>query len=146
MTKPLYLLHMLFICQAPVAAQGSGICYSCTHTHIRTHIDQLYDNNWYVGLQAVQADAVQQSRSPPLRSIAHLRLAGKHTSAGAHQSQTSVGQRREQAALQLLLQSAPSVLQDMAAQAAEAVAVCYLAEARSGLTGAAHYSSSSYHP
>ena len=34
-----------------------------------------------------------------------------------------------------MLQSAPAVLQDMASHAAEAVAVCYLAEVRSGLSG-----------
>ena len=51
------------------------------------------------------------------------------------QSRNSVRQDREAAALRLLLQSAPAVIQDMAAHAAEAVAVCYLAEARSGMSG-----------
>lgn len=34
-----------------------------------------------------------------------------------------------------IMQGAPVILQDMAAQVAEAVAVCYLAEARSGPNG-----------
>ena len=51
------------------------------------------------------------------------------------QSQMASRQQREAAALRVVLQSAPAVLQDMAAQSAEAVAVCYLAEARSGLNG-----------
>ena len=49
--------------------------------------------------------------------------------------QTTVKRQRREAATQLMLQSAPCVLQDMAAHAAEAVAVAYLADARSGLNG-----------
>lgn len=37
--------------------------------------------------------------------------------------------------MQQVLQAAPAILQDLAAHVAEAVAVCYLAEARSGPIG-----------
>lgn len=71
----------------------------------------------------------------PLRSTAHQRIAGKSKPVNGLPSQSSARRQRELAALQLTLQSAPAVLQDMASHAAEAVAVCYLAEARSGLSG-----------
>lgn len=62
-------------------------------------------------------------------------IAGKNKPVNSLPSQRSARQQRELGALQLTLQSAPAVLQDMACHAAEAVAVCYLAEARSGLSG-----------
>ncbi len=62
-------------------------------------------------------------------------IAGKSKPVNSLPSQRSARRQKELAALQLTLQSAPAVLQDMASHAAEAVAVCYLAEARSGLSG-----------
>ncbi|DBA97826.1 TPA: hypothetical protein ACH3X3_012692 [Trebouxia sp. C0006] len=73
------------------------------------------------------------SATQPLRSTAHQMIAGKNKPVNSLPSQTSAKRQRELTALQLTLQSAPAVLQDMASHAAEAVAVCYLAEARSGL-------------
>lgn len=64
-----------------------------------------------------------------------MRLAATDSSTDPVQSRKSVRQEREAAAIRLLLQSAPVVIHDMAAHAAEAVAVCYLAEARSGMSG-----------
>ena len=75
------------------------------------------------------------SATQPLRSTAHQMIAGKNKPVNSLPSQISAKRQRELTALQLTLQSAPAVLQDMASHAAEAVAVCYLAEARSGLNG-----------
>lgn len=75
------------------------------------------------------------SATQPLRSAAHQMIAGKNKPVNSLPSQTSAKRQRELTALQLTLQSAPAVLQDMASHAAEAVVVCYLAEARSGLNG-----------
>ncbi|DBA70048.1 TPA: hypothetical protein ACH3X2_012295 [Trebouxia sp. C0005] len=74
------------------------------------------------------------SAAQSLRRAAHQIIAGKSKPVNSWPSQGSAKRQRELAALQLTLQSAPAVLQDMASHAAEAVAVCYLAEARSGLS------------
>ncbi len=76
-----------------------------------------------------------RSSPQPLRSTAHQMIAGKNKPVSSLPSQGSAKRQQQLAALQLTLQSAPAVLQDMASHAAEAVAVCYLAEARSGLSG-----------
>lgn len=76
-----------------------------------------------------------RSTTQSLRSTAHQTIAGKSKPVNSLPSQNTARQQRELAALQVTLQSAPAVLQDMASHAAEAVAMCYLAEARSGLSG-----------
>ena len=85
-------------------------------------------------VQVAQPNQSQHSRPQTLRSAAHLRLAGRLDLAAERQPQ-NIAKQRETVAQRRLLQSAPAVLQDMAAHAAEAVAVCYLAEARSGMRG-----------
>ena len=76
-----------------------------------------------------------QQRLQPLRDSARHRLTHAPSQTNLLQSQECAKRQREDAALHQMLQAAPAILQDMAAQVAEAVAVCYLAEARSGLSG-----------
>ena len=86
-------------------------------------------------MQLAYPKGSHRSTTQSLRSTAHQTIAGKSKPVNSLPSQNTARQQRELAALQLTLQSAPAVLQDMASHAAEAVAMCYLAEARSGLSG-----------
>lgn len=79
--------------------------------------------------------STRQQHLLSLRDSARHRLTDTPSQASVLQSQETARQRREDAALHHVLQAAPAILQDMAANVAEAVAVCYLAEARSGLNG-----------
>lgn len=72
-----------------------------------------------------------QHRQQSLRDSARHRLTHTPSQASVQQSRESSRQQREDAAMQQVLQAAPAILQDLAANVAEAVAVCYLAEARS---------------
>ena len=86
-------------------------------------------------MQAQHQIGAQQPLRQNLRRTAHQILKGKDS---LHKDRTllaSAKQQQQAAARQLMLQSAPCIVQDMAAHIAEAVAVSYLAEARSGLTG-----------
>ena len=95
----------------------------------------LYDAHFPFCMQLEHPSSSHWSATQPLRSTAHQIIAGRSKPVNGLPSQTSARRQRELAALQLMLQSAPAVLQDMASHAAEAVAVCYLAEVRSGLSG-----------
>ena len=87
-------------------------------------------------LQGVSAHDSPQQHSA-LRDMARLRLTDRQSQSSILQLQTASKRQRKADALRVLLQSAPSVMQDLAVQAAEAVAVCFMAEARSGSNGKA---------
>lgn len=76
-----------------------------------------------------------QHHQQSLRNLARNRLAHTPSQASVQQSQESARQQQQDAAVQQVLQAGPVILQDLAANVAEAVAVCYLAEARSGPSG-----------
>ena len=76
------------------------------------------------------ATAARRSSSG-VRSAAHRRLANPNK----QQLWQELGQQHDAETFQAVLQAAPAVLQDMAVNIAEAVGLCYLAQARSGLQG-----------
>lgn len=76
---------------------------------------------------------IESATFSDVRSAAHQRLASQ----GACQPKRGVRQQHDSAAFEAVLQAAPAVLQDMAVNIAEAVAACYLAEARSSREGTA---------